>query len=311
MPGPSSLISSTTDSCSASCQVRTSTTPRPRAESIACSALMIRLSSTCWSWWPSANTCGRPAASASITLMFEPRCSVRSERQCFAHHLIDVHHRACRLALAGEGEQVADDAGGALRFAEDGLQPAPDRIVQRRFLRQPLGPAQDGRERIVQFVGDAGNRLAERRHLLGLQQLLIDVAGLIVQLFSLADVAHQRFDAERAVRRASIGARGELDPDWGVVRAAQSQQVVGHRSVCRQAFDECDARLRVDEPRTIEWTDGRFGHLVRVPEDQLQMRIGGDGRGVLGTEGPDIHPFPDTFEQPRERRGASVHAAII
>ena len=43
--------------------------------SIACSALMTRFSSTCCTWWPSANTCGRPAASASMTVMFVTRCS--------------------------------------------------------------------------------------------------------------------------------------------------------------------------------------------------------------------------------------------
>ena len=80
-------------------------------------------------------------------------------------------------------------------------------VVERRALRQPLGPAEDRRERVVQLVRDAGNRLAERGHLLGLQQLVIDVARLVVELLALADVAHQRLDAQRADPSAGGSAR--------------------------------------------------------------------------------------------------------
>ena len=38
-----------------------------------------------------------------------------------------------------------------------------------RALRQALGPGEDRRERVVQLVRDARDRLAERGHLLGLQ----------------------------------------------------------------------------------------------------------------------------------------------
>ena len=84
---------------------------------------------------------------------------------------------------------------------EDRFEAAAHRFVERRALRQPLGPAEDRRQRVVQLVGDAGDRLPERGHLLGLQQLVIDVARFVVQLLALADVAHQRFDAQRLDRR--------------------------------------------------------------------------------------------------------------
>jgi hypothetical protein len=50
---------------------------------------------------------------------------VGAERQCLANDLIDVHHDACRLSLACEGEEVADDPCGPLRLAQDGLDAAP------------------------------------------------------------------------------------------------------------------------------------------------------------------------------------------
>ena len=70
------------------------------------------------------------------------------------------------------------------------------RLLVDRSLREPLGPGEDRRKRVVQLVRDAGNRLAERGELLRLQQLVIQVARLIFKPLALADVAHQRFDAD-------------------------------------------------------------------------------------------------------------------
>ena len=53
---------------------------------------------------------------------------------------------------------------------------------------------------------DAGDRLAERGELLRLQQLMIEIARLILEALALADVAHQRFDAKR--RRRTRPRRG-------------------------------------------------------------------------------------------------------
>ena len=67
---------------------------------------------------------------------------------------------------------------------------------------EPLGPGEDGRERVVQLVRDAGNRLAKRRELFRLQQLVIEVAGLILEPLALAHVAHQRLEPDTAARAA-------------------------------------------------------------------------------------------------------------
>ena len=58
--------------------------------------------------------------------------------------------------------------------------------------------------------GRLGNRLAERGHLLRLQELMVDVTCLVVQFLSFADVAHQRFDAKAAVPGSVIGARRQF-----------------------------------------------------------------------------------------------------
>ena len=56
-------------------QLRVTSEPRPFAASIACSALMIRFSSTCFTWWGSEKMWGSPLARASRVVMFDTRCS--------------------------------------------------------------------------------------------------------------------------------------------------------------------------------------------------------------------------------------------
>ena len=145
---------------------------------------------------------------------------VRAKRERLPHDLVHVDHRARRLPLARERQQVSDDARGALGFAEDGFEPAADGVVEPGSLRQPLGPTEDRGERIIELVRDAGDRLAERRHLFRLHQLGVDVARLVVHFLALADVADERFDAQRAPGAGRVGARGQLHPDGGPVGAA-------------------------------------------------------------------------------------------
>ena len=126
---------------------------------------------------------------------------VRSQREGLAHDMIQVDHRARRLPLARERQEIADDLRRALGLAEDRLEAALRLLVdfRRRALRQPFGPRQDRGERVVQLVRDAGNRLAERRQLLGLQELVIQIAGLVLEFLALADVADEGIDADRSI----------------------------------------------------------------------------------------------------------------
>ena len=178
------------------------------------------------------------------------------------------------MALARERQQVADDLRGALGLAQDGVEPAPGLFVDGP-LRQPFRPGQDRRERIVQLVGDPGNRLAERRQLLRLQQLMVEVPRLILQPLPFADVAHQRLDAQLARLGARFGVRGHLDPDQRQVGTAQAEQVIGDGSVALQAIDELLARLRIDEairPRTAALPSAAAS--VGEAEHQLEKGIG-------------------------------------
>ncbi len=100
-------------------------------------------------------------------------------------------------------------------------------VVGGRF-GKPFGPGQDGRERVVQLVRDAGDRLSERRHLLGLQQLVIEVARLVLELLAVADVTNERVDPQAVAH--GLGACRHLDPDEPAVALVQPQQVIADRA---------------------------------------------------------------------------------
>ena len=220
---------------------------------------------------------------------------VRAQRQRFANHLIEVDHRARRVALAREGQQVADDLGGALRLAEDGLEAAA-RVVVGGPLRQTLGPGEDGRERVVELVRDAGDRLTERRELLGLEQLVVEVAGLIFETLTVADVAHERLDAQAVAHRLRV--RGDFDPHRGLVGAPQAQQVVAHRAVALQPAEEAVARLRIDEVLELERPHVGLGGFDAEAEHQLEMRIRGQRLTRRAVDRADVDTFVDRLEQP-------------
>ena len=74
-----------------------------------------------------------------------------------------------------------------------------------------------------------------------------------------------------------------------------------------EAFEEGHTRLRIDESIAIERPHVGLRRFARVAEDELQMGIGGDGRGRIGTDRPDVDAFMNGFEQTRERLGALIH----
>ena len=167
------------------------------------------------------------------------------------------------------------------RLAEDDVEAAPDRRIERLALGEPLGPAEDGGERVVQLVGDAGDRLAERGHLLGLQQLVVDVARLVVELLALADIAHERFERRPPSSAAAIGAAGDFDPDGACRRraaAAAGSRRPRRRSRAARAAPAAPADRRTTRDRTGGLL---FGRIAGEAEDQFEVRVGGDRRGRL------------------------------
>jgi hypothetical protein len=225
---------------------------------------------------------------------------VGSQGQGLAHDLVEIHHRARGVTFPREGQEVADDLRRPLRFPEDGLQAAANLLVD-LSLGKTLGPGENGRERIVQLVRDARNRLSERRQLLGLEELMIQVARLVFETFPLADVTHQRFDTQAVA--AALGVSGDLDPHRRAIRAAQPHQVVGHRPVALKPLQETVPGLPVHEAIDVERSDGAVARLGAVAEHQFEVRVRGvrSRRGAF--HGADVHSFVHRLEEAGERLG--------
>jgi hypothetical protein len=239
------------------------------------------LSRICWIWCGSANTCGSPAA--------------------IAHDLIQIDRGAGGVPLARERLQVADDARGALGGVVDGVEIAPRGLVGAPA-GEPFGAGEDRRQRVVQLVRHPRHRLAERRQLFGLRELVVEIARLILQLLPFGDVAHHRFDAHRRRRGPHLGVRRHLDPHRGAVGAPQPQQIAFDDAVAGQLQEEVVARLLVDEALAVERPDLGSRHVVGPAEHQPQVRVGGErGRfsGVAAGKA-DVDALTDGVEEPGE-----------
>ena len=236
--------------------------------------------------------------------------------QRVAHDVVQVDEGAGGVALPGEGQQVPHDAGRPLRLAENRLDPAL-RLRRRRARGQPFGARQDGRQRVVQLVGDARDGLAQGRHLLRLHQLVRGVAAQGLEPPPLADVAHEGVEARRTGVAGGAQGGGDLDPHRAVVDPPQADQVAGDRPVAAQPRDEVGAGPFVEEPVGRERPHAGVG-LVRVePEHELQVGVGAQRLDIPVVEGADVDSLGDGLVEPREqlrRRpggAARAHAGMM
>ena len=193
----------------------------------------------------------------------------------------------------------------AARSASPRMTASPRRVFSStRLRRQALRPRQDRRQRVVQLVRDAGDGMAEGRHLLGLQQLGLDVARLVVEA---GGVRRRRGPRASTCRRPSSrtsrpppSLRPTPPSRRGGAGAAGDRRP--RRTCCRRPRN-ASAGIGVHEPLGIEGQDQPLRRLRRVAEHQLQMRIGGRGRGAAAIQGSDVEPLVCGFEEPGEGRG--------
>ena len=129
-----------------------------------------------------------------MTVMFVTRCSYeRSESVSRTTWLMSTIVRVvCRLrAKVSRLRTMRAARSASWRMVS---RPRRDCGIE-VALGEPLGPRQDGRQRVVEFVRHARDGGAERGHLLGLQELMVEVARLILEPLAVADVADERLDA--------------------------------------------------------------------------------------------------------------------
>ena len=83
------------------------------------------------------------------------------------------HLRAQRL-LAREGEQLAGQAGGAVRVGADLLDVVIVAVARRVAHQHQVASAEDRGQDVVEIVGDAAGELADRLHLGRLGDLALE-----------------------------------------------------------------------------------------------------------------------------------------
>ena len=179
----------------------------------------------------------------------------------------------------------------------------PRRDVSSRFLGQTLGPAENGGERVVQFVRDAGDGLTECSHLFRLQQLLIQVAGLVVQPTPLADVAHEDFDVRGPVAARRRRMSRHFHPNQIAVQSPQTQQVVRHGAFGKRRPTNATRAAGSTNRLAAKGATASSGVSKAYPRIAfrcgLTARVCPSARGSA-VSGTDIDTFVDGLKQTRE-----------
>ena len=232
---------------------------------------------------------------------------VDDEQRGARGHVVQVHRRLLGHALPGEGEQVADDPTGPLRLIVDDAQMLPRKIGMQLALEQQLGQAGDGGERVVELVRHARDQLADRGHLVVLDELRLHDAllGHVLDQHDHgpgAGALGERRGGEpehpaRALEPGDDG-RGPLAPLRGLDQlrhdlggppqrlgeAPPDQLRLGGLGQRRQRAIGAEHRVPGSDDGDAfgQRVEGRLPFLLAAPHDLVQPAVGQHHRGVGG-----------------------------
>src|SRR6266436_2677565 len=197
--------------------------------------------------------------------------------------LIDLHRDALRLVLAGKAKEVLHDAVGTLGLLIKFVGVLDSLLSHLSAGGQQLAVAEDGGQRVVQFVSDSGNQLPDRCQLLAMEQLLLSTAQVFISLASLlieirafngaGNLAAHR-DEQVDVRRRKLprGAAADDQAAYNPVFGPQDHDVSGQKS-----FSCLNVAKNLRECQTLYGKERR----VRSLNALHQLRFHGDGRKIL------------------------------
>src|SRR6202000_307690 len=112
--------------------------------------------------------------------IFHPEVVVTQSQRLF-ENLVDVNRDALGFVLPRKAEQVLDDAVRALRLFVKLVGVLDTLRADIGTRREQLAVSENSGERVVEFVGDAGNQLANGRHFFAVKQLLLRSAQIVVR----------------------------------------------------------------------------------------------------------------------------------
>ena len=171
-----------------------------------------------------------------------------AQREHLLQHGVDADGAPRETARAREHEQVPDDLRSAIRFAVNRLHFAADLLGKRAGDAQQLQMTEHALQRIVEFVGDAGDELTECRQFLGLCETAAQFLALSLQPRLRREVARDDHVPDHlAVVVEQIGDRHHERPlEQGVEQLAGRRRVDTATGVARLQIGDPPAQLRAD-----------------------------------------------------------------
>src|SRR5690349_4165969 len=174
--------------------------------------------------------------------------------------IVDVEKLLLRRTGTREFEQVLHDARGAAGLAMGEIELAHEGFVLASLasaLAKKFGDAEDGGERVVQFVGDAGEHLAHGGEFLGLDELLFEA----LEVGDVAAGEHHAFDVA-----GFVGERAEVEKNAAPIALfaadAHFQGLVGSSGGNDVVVEHADGRHFFGMDTVPETERGEFRRFV-------------------------------------------------
>src|ERR1043166_3504788 len=155
---------------------------------------------------------------------------IRAQGDGLAQNVVDLERLALRRALAGKTQQVLHDLLGALRLFQDHLQILAGAARDFRILHEQVGKSHDGRERVVDLMGHAGDKLADGSHFFRVHQLGLDHR-------SVGDIGHQHHHAADLAAIVAHGTQVHRELALGAIAARDHQLQVVRLQTVRAAVE--------------------------------------------------------------------------
>ena len=182
---------------------------------------------------------------------------VPQEREGRVEQRLDGGRSPPPLLFPREAQQILHDPGRALRLIAN----YGDRLAERRrhigAFRQKLREPDDRCQRVVQVVRNAGNELADGRHLFRLHQLVLEAValGLVV----------------------------ENQHNIGAARPRERRNGGGIDPIAEMQLDLADRSFRPDGALEIRDPFGRNQRLPGTPDERVRRCRYQPGKGPIGT----------------------------
>ena len=220
-------------------------------------------------------------------------CEPRAERDVFAQeaaqHLlqvadqrVDLEHGRLQDLLAAERQQLAGQPGGAIGGLVDLIGVLTTGIGGAEVLEQEIRVAGDGREDVVEVVGNAARQAADRFHLLGLAQLLLE-------LDALRDVAPDAQDADEPAL-VELRSRGKLSDAEVAFGGADAELAGGAELAAHHPPEQLERERQI---LRVHQSLERLPHPLLAPPagDRRERGVEGGDR-AFGREREDDVPHP-------------------